>query len=88
MITNGAIQDDVIDRVLRFAGETRQAATGYALSTRDLERLAVNIAVLGAQDALQLVACKFEGDDRATVIPRITSHFAGVDIKRYWKAPA
>lgn len=78
------IEDSVLDLVLRFARETRQQATGYALSTRDVVRLTQSISKLGLQVALQFVLCKFEGDDREVVMRRMQSVFGQTGVKKYW----
>jgi MoxR-like ATPase len=79
------LDDVVLDRLIRLAGETRQQATGYALSTRDLVRIVETVAILGIEKALQLVLCKFEGEeDKATMKKRISSIFGPVNIENYW----
>ena len=77
---------DAMDKCIRLASDTRQQGVGYALSTRDLVDLLGLIEVMSVQDALQLTACKFEGDDRETVIKRISSSFAGVKPRKHWGA--
>lgn len=78
------IQDAQLDLIIRMANESRQQATGYALSTRDLVRLVHTVAQLGLDTAIQLVLCKFEGDDRNTIIKRINSIFGPKGWKSYW----
>jgi MoxR-like ATPase len=78
------VDDNMFDLLIRFAKETRQQATGYALSTRDVVRLVKNVAKLGLDVALQMVVCKFEGEDRDTVMKRMASVFGPKNIKKYW----
>lgn len=77
---------DNLDKFIRLASDTRQQGTGYALSTRDLVDLVGLLDIMPLQDALQLAVCKFEGDDRDTVIKRVSSSFAGVKPKQFWGA--
>lgn len=80
------IDDTILDLAIKLARETRQQATGYALSSRDLVRFIEAIAVLGWEKALQLVLCKFEGDeDKGTVKKRISSIFSPVALNNFWK---
>ena len=79
-----AVDDHMLDLLIRFAKETRQQATGYSLSTRDLVRLVNTVAKLGLDTALQMVVCKFEGDDRDTVMKRMASVFGPKNTKKYW----
>lgn len=80
------IDDTILTLAIKLAGETRQQATGYALSTRDLVRFIETIALLGWEKALQLVLCKFEGDeDKATMKKRISSIFSPTALHNYWK---
>jgi len=76
--------DGLVEQTIKFANETRTGSTQYALSSRDVVRLLRNIISLGLKDALQLMVCKFEGDDRKTVISRVTSHFKGMHPKESW----
>lgn len=80
------IDDTILTLVIKLAGETRQQATGYALSTRDLVRLVETIALVGIERALQLVLCKFEGEeDKGTMKKRISSIFSpAIPLKNYW----
>lgn len=81
------IPDQTLDLLIRFAKETRSQATGYALSTRDIVRLAETVALVGLTPALQMVLCKFEGEDRKVMLTRITSIFGGQNIlKTHWGA--
>ncbi len=76
------IDDSVLTQLVKLAGETRQQATSYSLSTRDLVRIVNNFATFGPEQALQFVLCKFEGDeDKNTMKKRISSVFAGMDRK-------
>lgn len=76
-----------LDQLIKLAHETRQSATGYALSTRDLVRLVQTVRDVGLEIALQMVVCKFEGDDdRNTVITRIGSIFGQRNLRKYWGA--
>lgn len=81
------IDDTVINQLIKLAGETRQQATAYALSTRDLVRIVQNFATFGPEIALQFVLCKFEGqDDKNVMKQRISSIFAGLGrLGNYWK---
>ena len=87
---DGSCPDDEfgkrIDMCIRLAGESRQTNTSYALSSRDVVRMMRDTQVLGVEAALQLVACKFEGDDRKTIIKRISSIFPKVYPKNSWGA--
>lgn len=65
----------VVDQVILLAHETRQKALEYALSTRDVVQLVDDIAHLGPEKAMRVLIGKFEGDDKNTVIQRITSIF-------------
>jgi len=78
--------ETAIDGCIRLGVESRQQGTQYALSSRDLVRLVRDIQILGPEGALQLCACKFEGDDRVTMIERIKSIFKGVSPKKTWGA--
>lgn len=81
------IDDTVLTQLIKLAGETRQQATSYALSTRDLVRIVSNFATFGPEQALQFVLCKFEGeDDKNTMKRRISSIFAGMEKKlsNFW----
>jgi MoxR-like ATPase len=76
------IDDTILTRLVKLAGETRQQATAYSLSTRDLVRIVNNFAVFGPEQALQFVLCKFEGEeDKNTMKLRISSIFSGMDKK-------
>lgn len=75
-----------IDMCIRLAGESRQTNTSYALSSRDVVRMMRDTQVLGVEAAMQLVACKFEGDDRKTIIKRISSIFPKIYPKNSWGA--
>lgn len=80
------IDDTILTYLIKLAGETRQQATGYALSTRDLVRVVETVALLGLEKALQLVLCKFEGEeDKGTMKKRISSIFGPMPgINSFW----
>lgn len=95
-VTNTQVPDEVLDKVITFATETRQPGINYALSPRDTVRLIKTIEKFGGasqnplerqqalQIALQLVICKFEGDDRNTAKKRAESAFKGVTLQSRW----
>jgi MoxR-like ATPase len=76
--------DEMVDQCIKLANETRGSSTQYALSSRDVVSLVKLIKDVGLEQALQLMVCKFEGDDRKTVIARVTSNFKGVYPKESW----
>jgi MoxR-like ATPase len=80
------VDDHILNLVIKLAGETRQQATGYALSTRDLVRVVETISLLGIEKALQLVLLKFEGDeDKGTMKKRIGSIFSpSIPLENFW----
>lgn len=78
--------ETTIDGCIRLGTESRQQGTQYALSSRDLVRLIRDIQILGPEDALQLCVCKFEGDDRETMIRRVSSIFTDIHPKKTWGA--
>lgn len=65
----------VLEQVIILAHETRQRAMDYALSTRDVAQIVEDIAYLGTDRAMRVAIGKFEGDDKNTVMQRITSIF-------------
>lgn len=75
------IPEEVLEKFIAIAKETRQEATGYALSPRDLVQLLHVFARLGWEDALFLIGQKFAHEDRALVLKRIE------DITRIAVAP-
>lgn len=79
-----AVSDDILNKVLRLGTESRSGQMAYKLSTRDLVSLINNILYTNLQTALQLVVCKFEGEDRDVVLTRLPSIFGKVDVKKYW----
>lgn len=86
------LDDTVLGQLVKLARETRQQATAYALSTRDLVRIAENFVKFGPQRAIQLVMGKFEGEeDKNTMKKRVSSVFLNMTINNYWgqkdKAP-
>lgn len=73
----------IIDQAIRMAADSRSRATEYSLSTRDLVRFISNAHRLrdrpqGLDFALEMIANKFEGSDRDTMVDRIKATF---DIK-------
>lgn len=79
------IDDTIITMFIKFAGETRQQATGYALSTRDLVRILENVGRLGVEQTLQLILCKFEGaEDKNTITKRMGAIFGQFTLKHHW----
>ena len=79
----GLVDDATLDNLLKFAKESRAAVTGYAISTRDLVRTVHTINELGLQPALQMLACKFEGEDRNVAIARMAPYW-NVKITKTW----
>ena len=75
------IQDEVLEKLIAIAKETRQEATGYALSPRDLVQLLHVFVRLGWEDVLFLIGQKFTSEDRPLVLKRIE------DITRVATAP-
>lgn len=76
--------ETVVDLVLRFAKESRQNAMGYALSTRDVVRTLHTVKTNGLKTALQMVICKYEGEDRKTALARLNSIFKGATVSSTW----
>lgn len=74
----------VIDLILRFAQESRQHAMGYSMSTRDVVRTMHTFRTNGLKTALQMVICKYEGEDRKTALARMNSIFKGITLSRHW----
>lgn len=70
-IASTAIPDELLDKLVQIAQETRQEASQYALSTRDLVELVKAAARVGWEDALFLAAQKFSVDDRKLILERI-----------------
>jgi len=83
-VCGNLVPDDVLDKVIRLGTESRQGELTYMLSTRDLVRLVQTIPKTGLQIALQLIACKFEGEDRTNALKRIGSIFGNIGIQQYW----
>jgi MoxR-like ATPase len=79
-----ATLETIIDLVLRFAKESRQNTMGYALSTRDVVRTIMTVRTNGLQTALQMMICKYEGEDRKTALARLNSLFKNATIKNTW----
>ena len=63
--------EQVMDMLIKIAKETRQEATAYALSPRDLVQILTLVPRVGLEDALFLTAQKFSSSDRKLVIDRI-----------------
>lgn len=76
--------NSMIDSFIKLGGETRTGETTYALSSRDLVNHVMLAKDLGVEKALQLLVCKFEGDDKKTMIARITTIFKGIYPKETW----
>jgi nitric oxide reductase NorQ protein len=70
-----SVEKAVLDKVFTFAKETRQNATDYSLSTRDVVQIAEDIHLVGLNKALLLAMGKFEGSDREMLFERIRSIF-------------
>ncbi len=83
-VCGNVVDDKMLDLLIRFAKETRQKAVAYSISTRDLVRLAHTVALVGLDTALQMIICKFEGEDRAVVMARMASVFGNKNIKKFW----
>jgi nitric oxide reductase NorQ protein len=73
-----------VDLVLRFAKESRQNAMGYSLSTRDVVNTLKMIRTNGLKAALQMVICKYEGEDRKTALARLNSVFKSTTVTSTW----
>lgn len=65
------VPDEVLEKLVAIAKETRQEATGYALSPRDLVQLLHVFIRMGWEDALFLIGQKFAHEDRTLVLKRI-----------------
>lgn len=65
------LEEGHLDHLVNIAKETRQGATNYALSPRDLIEIVRMLPRVGWEAALWLVAQKFPYGDRAIVIDRI-----------------
>lgn len=65
------IPDEVLEKLVAIAKETRQEATGYALSPRDLVQFLHVFTRMGWEDALFLIGQKFANEDRVLVLKRI-----------------
>lgn len=73
-----------LDSALKLANETRQESMGYALSSRDVVKFVRNIELVGVKNALQILVCKFENDDRQNVMKRVRSLFSAANPKETW----
>lgn len=65
------IPDHIINSIISIAMETRQGATGYALSTRDLVSLLTILPRVGWETVLFLLSQKFTEADRKLMVRRI-----------------
>jgi hypothetical protein len=65
------IQEGVLDYLVNIARETRQGATSYALSPRDLVQFLTLLPRLGWDDTLFIIGQKFPPEDRKLVLDRI-----------------
>jgi hypothetical protein len=63
--------EDVLDKLVDIAKETRQDAVDYALSTRDLVQLLESCLRVGWDETLFLLAQKFSPEQRKLVVDRI-----------------
>lgn len=79
-----AVTDDILNKVIRLGKETRTGQFAYKLSTRDLVSLVRTIARTDLAIAVQLIACKFEGEDRDNILKRIGSIFGDIGTKQFW----
>ena len=79
-----AAMEDITDLMLRFAKESRQKAIGYALSTRDIVRTLQTVRTNGLKPALQMLVCKYEGEERKTALARVGSIFKGATVTEFW----
>lgn len=79
-----AVTDDILNKVIRLGKETRTGQFAYKLSTRDLVSLVKTIARTDLAIAVQLIACKFEGEDRDNILKRIGSIFGDIGTKQFW----
>jgi MoxR-like ATPase len=66
-----ALPEDTLNRLVDIAQHTRQEATAYSLSPRDLVQVISMIPRVGWTDALFLAAQKFSDADRTLIIDRI-----------------
>lgn len=78
--------NSMVDTFIKLGGETRTGNTQYALSSRDLVTHVRLVKDLGLEQALQLLVCKFEGDDKKTILSRISTNFKGIHPKETWSA--
>jgi MoxR-like ATPase len=81
---NVQLDKELVDLVLRFAKESRQQAMGYSLSTRDVVNTLHTIHTNGLSTALQMIICKYEGEDRKTALARLNSVFKGATVASTW----
>ena len=76
----------IIEKVITVAANSRTKATDYSLSTRDLVHFIANYYRLektedGPKFALTMLANKFEGSERDTMIDRIEASFPGIHLR-------
>lgn len=67
------IADEALTTLVNIARETRQSATSYALSPRDLVQFLQVLPRMDWQDTLFLIAQKFPPESRKLVIDRISA---------------
>ena len=86
-IHGDTVDDDTLDKLLKFAQETRTQVTGYALSIRDVLDIVKLIQRVGLVAALQLTLHRFEGEDRKVIAQRMAAEW-GTQVTsrlhRYW----
>jgi MoxR-like ATPase len=66
------LEDRILDMLVNIARETRQTATSYALSTRDLVVAIQMLPRVGLPMTLFLLSQKFSDKDRRLILNRIT----------------
>jgi nitric oxide reductase NorQ protein len=71
----GSLPPKTVNNLIRLAVETRQNATEYALSTRDVQQTLEDVGHVGLPRALRVMLGKFDGADRAAMKKRIQSIF-------------
>lgn len=65
------VSEEVLDKLIQIAQETRHESSRYALSPRDLVDIVRAVSRVGLEDALFLTAQKFSIEDRKLVLERI-----------------
>jgi nitric oxide reductase NorQ protein len=71
MVPEAAQYEKIVEDLIKIAKETRQSATGYALSPRDLVQILKLVPRVGFEEALFFTAQKFSDNDRNLVVSRI-----------------